>query len=246
MKKFLALLLALVLVFALAACGEGAEVKDDGEGSTSEQTNAPEQTEPEETEPEETEPEETEPEQTGSVTTGELEGQWNWVFSVDGEMMGVEGFDGSLDLVVLMSFEDGDYSLSLDEDALMVSLDSFEQDLIDYMIELLYDSFTSQGLSREEADAQMELAGMGSSVADYVETAVAEMDLGSALTGSIESEEGEYIVEGDQLTLIPTAGEQSVYTFSVEGDTLELSGDDDSFKSLLEMTGADSMILERV
>jgi len=58
LKKLLALLLALVMVFALAACGESAEEPKEEETETTE----PETTEPETTEPETTEPETTEPE----------------------------------------------------------------------------------------------------------------------------------------------------------------------------------------
>ena len=60
LKKLLALLLALVMVFALAACGETAEKPAEEETETTEPET--ETTEPETTEPETTEPETTEPE----------------------------------------------------------------------------------------------------------------------------------------------------------------------------------------
>ena len=70
MKKLLALLLVLVMVFTLAACGnkktEEVDEKDDEETTeaTDESTNETEETKGEETEPEKTEPEVTEPEVT--------------------------------------------------------------------------------------------------------------------------------------------------------------------------------------
>jgi ABC-type Fe3+-hydroxamate transport system substrate-binding protein len=68
-KKVLAMLLALVMLFALAACGKDSANKTDGETAQSEPVQAPETTQPETTATEETEskteePETTEPEMT--------------------------------------------------------------------------------------------------------------------------------------------------------------------------------------
>lgn len=70
MKKLLALLLAIVMVLSLAACGDNAEVEDDDEKKPSATEAKGEETEPEkepEEKPEKTEPEETEPEETKPV-----------------------------------------------------------------------------------------------------------------------------------------------------------------------------------
>lgn len=68
-KKVLAMLLALVMLFALAACGNDSANKTDGETAQSEPVQAPETTQPETTATEETESKTEEPETTEPETT---------------------------------------------------------------------------------------------------------------------------------------------------------------------------------
>lgn len=64
-KKFFALLMALMLVLSLVACGEGETVSTDPSTNTSsKEETKPQKTEPEASEPENSEPSETEPTQT--------------------------------------------------------------------------------------------------------------------------------------------------------------------------------------
>lgn len=220
MKKFLAMLLALTMLLAMAACGSG---------TTNKEKDEPETTKPREG----------------------LEDRWEWTVEVDGEKMQVEDFDGSFEMTMCFTFEDGKYTFAIDKDALEDSLEDFEKDLISYMEEMMYESGTAEGMSREEMDQQMQTA-MGMSVAEFAASTVEEMDLTGTMLAAAKDETGTYKVEGNQLTMTEDEAEEEcgmtesvVYTFKLDGDTLELTGEDADLEQLLEMIGEDHVTLKR-
>ena len=129
MKKLLALLLALVMIFALAACGESDKKDDDKE--TQGTTLAP-------------------------ATT--IVGSWKYDISMSGESMGYEGVKATIDLQVQQTFkEDGTVTMVVNEDKLLASMPAFEEALVNYMIENYYEGDESVRSAVEEMVAGMNM-----------------------------------------------------------------------------------------
>ena len=156
-----------------------------------------------------------------------VEGKWEWTVKVDGEMMGVEDFDGSFTLVTLFEFgKDGAYTISVDEDALEESIEDFEDELVDYMVELMGDE----------------------SYRSVAESTVKQMDLMGQMKKTIEKETGTYEIKEDVLILTPDDEDEDEqeYSFELDGDELILTGDDPDMKEFLELIGKKKVTLKRV
>jgi hypothetical protein len=189
MKKLLALLLALVMIFALAACGGNSNDDDDDKPSKKKG----------------------------------LEDKWSWVMSMDGEMMGLEDFDGEFSMTVLFDFDDGKYTITLDEKALDKSVKAFEQDMVDYMVEA--------GLDEASAREMVE-----------------EMDLAGTMAESMEdemTESGTYTAEDGKLTMTNEDGDEEVYSYEIKGDKMTLIPEGEEGQDMLEALNLDAMELKR-
>ena len=229
MKKMFALLLALVMVFALAACTNSGNGQDETEPETTDATEPA--TEPV-TEPA-TEPatEPSEPAET-QETTGEtyafdaaaaapVFGDWTYTITMGGEQMGLADFEGELSMAMNLSFgEDGTLTITVDEAAMEESLTAFGDALETYLVDTMYAQFAAQGLDEAAADAAMqELYQM--SVEEYAASTMEAMDL-SALASLVTGMEtsGPYAVVDDVIYTYENDSIAEEYTFTVEGDAL--------------------------
>ncbi len=179
MKKILAVLLVMAMLFALTACNSNSIV-----------------------------------------------GKWEWEMTVEGEMMGIEGFDGEFTMIMVFEFDkDSNYSISVDKDALEESLEDFEADLVEYLVQEL---------------------GEGSR--KYAENQVAQLNLSGLFATQDMDEEGEYEIDGDYLILIPDDEDvdEQEYEFELDGNKLTLIGESEAFANMLEMLGEDDIVLKRV
>ena len=217
MKKLLALLLAVVMLFALAACGDSGAVKDEDPPKT---TTAP-------------------------VEEDTLEGEWVTTLAVTGEMMGADGLDTEVAITLMVRFDEDTYTMYVDQDALEDSIDAFVEDMTDFMIDMVYDGLMESGMSKEEADAMFEMS-YGMTVEEYCVETVEELDLQGELGSMNEEmeEAGDYTVDGDTLTLI-SEDEEVEYTFVLDGDKLTLSSEDEDFLDTLEQFQLEEMVFTR-
>lgn len=120
-----------------------------------------------------------------------LQGKWYTVMSGGAEEMGLEGFDGALELGVYMEFTDmGEFTMSME----MLNWEAFRQDLIDYMNALLEEEYDSMGITREEADQAM-MADLGMSIDEFILLTVDSMDF-SAMLDSYSFEMVYYALDG--------------------------------------------------
>lgn len=229
MKKLSALLLALVMVFALAACGNGtpAETTAPTEPTTEPTTVAT--TEPT-TEP--TTEATTEPTTEPTVDLKSLDypmdpeqaepffGTWETIISMDGTELGLEDFETPLDVVLTFTFdEDGILTTGLNSEKTQESLDTFKNDFSEYMTQALYAQFEEQGLDADAAEESMK-AAYGMSIAEYV-TAIMDTFTVDAMFGDLD-EARRYKVEGDQLFTYDLEAGETALTFEMDGDTLTL------------------------
>lgn len=192
MKRMLALLLALAMVFCLAACGakgDGAEDKKD-EGSSNV------------TDTKKDEPAKEEDDKASDED--KLAGEWTCrldlsetVNTVVGEMMDGEDVlpDAPIYMDMTIEFDDGECALTgaIDEGSFNDYIDA----LVDAMIDYMYDAAEAEGMSKEEFDQQIQdEAGM--SMEEYMDETMSTMmdEMGSEM--SFESGTMYYKVDSDE------------------------------------------------
>lgn len=201
MKKLLALLLALAMIFALAACGESDD-KDDGNGR----------------------PASSDTEKPKDPASDSIVGTWTWSIKMTGDMMGYEGMEAGLDMTIKETFAaDGKCTISVDADKMVASYPAFEAALIDYMIENMFDGDESiRGTLEQEFENQdmcgqlVELYGSMSEETTYTIE-------GNKLTvKSTDSDQPDevytFVLSGNTLELTPMNDEtrESMETFGVD------------------------------
>ena len=145
MKKILALLLALVMILALAACGEN---KDNGNGQTTTAKTDPTTT------------------VSTTVTTAppaekSIVGAWKYEISLSGEALGYIGLTATIDLEITETFNaDGTFTFAVNEEKLLASMPAFEAFLIEYMIENYYEGDESLREIITDTVAGMDMGAM--------------------------------------------------------------------------------------
>ncbi len=191
MKKLLCLLLALVMVLSLAACSDS--------GSTSKKDK---------------DDEEEKEEKVVELEDG-IVGTWTLDITFTEEMLGMEGvnIDG---IPVTFTFnEDGEVTLAFGDEA----ADILEEQMLDIMVDMIYQEMEAEGMTREEIDEQFE-SYYGMSVVDMMEEYLVEMDILSALSDLEETTD--YEVDGDKLII-----DDSEMTAEIKGDKLTITECDD-------------------
>lgn len=206
MKKILALLLALAMVFALAACGDDKEKDDDKKENTSESA-APSGSEPAE-------------------TNTSIVGTWTSTVTYDNaEIMEEEAFEGTTDIVYLVTFEeDGDFVITLDGDAMKDDIDALEEQMVEQLIAIMIES------AEVEDEAAMDealLEEMGKTTREVAEEQVAAMDLLENLKDTIGQSSGEYEIVDGALTINGDA-----FGHKISGNKLTLTGDNDLMENV--------------
>lgn len=218
LKKMLALLLALVIVFALAACGEGSGNKDDDKGSS---------------------------DSVKSPIVGQWECklyQDGADMGMD-EFKGVMTYEMDYEFKA-----DGTYTVKPNKDVILKSAAQFEEALVQYMVDLMYAQLTEDGSTKEEADQwmidnngknvvdyckeQVDTYDMSGQMAAVIE----DMDMA-----------GTYTVSDNKLVLNNNAGTKENYTFKlVSNDCIQLSSKDSQFGDLMKQLGEEYLVLNRV
>ena len=250
-KKLIALLLALAMVFAFAACGgnnDDDDDDDDKKGSSSIEETKPQKTEPEETEPEETEPEVTEP---------EVYGDWEMEIDVIDYMnLSVIGDVGGLvelpdmPVILVMGLEidaDGDFEMyfELDEDDVLEYYEAASQTVADYLVA----TDEAQGVSQTDLEA---ISGM--SAYDYSASFVYDYFVTVEDTIYAMNTSGYCKLDGDKLYIGADKEEienpTDYFVLSADGDELtvtELGGEGaDMIVAAIETMGAElSWVFER-
>lgn len=250
-KKLIALLLALAMVFAFAACGgnnDDDDDDDDKKGSSSIEATKPQKTEPEETEPEETEPEVTEP---------EVYGDWEMEIDVIDYMnLSVIGDVGGLvelpdmPVILVMGLEidaDGDFEMyfELDEDDVLEYYEAASQTVADYLVA----TYEAQGVSQTDLEAIL-----GMSAYDYSASFVYDYFVTVEDTIYAMNTSGYCKLDGDKLYIGADREEienpTDYFVLSADGDELtvtELGGEGaDMIVATIETMGAElSWVFER-
>lgn len=160
-------------------------------------------------------------------------GKWACEMSIPGSELG-NGLDAYVEefpCIMYVEFtETGDMVLYVEptDEALVADV------MYRYTVDLMYEEFTSMGMTKEEADAAM-LEVYGMSIQDYVTEAIEQMDLTDIFSSFTATYV--YYVEGDQMYLgFSWNGEMTPGEFSVEGDTLYLPLEDGSPTSFTRVT----------
>lgn len=276
LKNLLPLLLALMMVFALVACGDDARNDDGGDDGKKEPTSmssnptgptddtggdvGPEKplpttgndnptSPPVDGDSDDVAPDDDKDDEAPVVLTDGIVGKWECVMILDAEDMELEGFDGELVYALDFIFRaDGTFTLAEDVETITESVKQFEADLVQYTVDLFYAKYEAAGMTRMDADEAM-MASFGMSVLEYCRVEVAKQDLaGSVIEGLDEmNEAGTYKIEGDRLAMRDGGGKTVLYTFAMPSkDRMELDSDDAKFVELMSKLGEERMYLSRV
>lgn len=161
----------------------------------------------------------------GKSIAGTWEAEWD-MSEVMADEMGDEFADFESTLVVSLLFdfnEDGTYKIYLNEDKFKTGIANWTDDLCDYAVEKMYDTFeTESGVDRETADSLI-YKQYGMTIDEMMRQQIDLLFNVDAFIASVETK-GVYETKGNKLFL-GDEGEvdRNRYdTFTVTGDTLKL------------------------
>lgn len=214
-QKLIALLLALVMVLALAACGNDDSKKDDGDKDPVTSTTAPtDPADPTDPPADPTDPpaDPTDPPSGLEGLAKDMVGIWTTTLSFDGEAMGVPAFTGTLDMTIAIAFmEDGTYSMAMDTDSFEACIDDNKDALVAGMIQLLYDTYGGEASAEAQVQDSLKMS-CAEYAAAYVDT------LKDTL--SMDEEEGTWSVDGSVMLL-----DDEEVDVAIEGDEMTWTGE---------------------
>ncbi len=169
-----------------------------------------------------------------TAATLDLQGKWRCPATITGTMMGMEGLDAAMECEMTMVLgNDGTMTLSF----AMLNAEAFSAAMNVYMVDLMYQEFTAQGLNRTEADATMKQA-YGMTVQEYIDAYMDTVDFGELLAE--QTQEYVYYVAEDRLYAGDSwKSEMDPVKFTLAGDTLILEED-------LVGNGAETTVLTRI
>ena len=160
-----------------------------------------------------------------TASTKDLQGTWICDITATDEMMGLENF-GGMECRITMTFGNtGELTIRMD----LKDEKAFMEQFKDYTMNELYESFTAQGMSKEQADQAMrELYGM--TVSEYVDVMLKSINM-QELFAAFNAEEV-YYVEGNQIFTAESwnaAFESNTFTITdgnlvIDGMSLEEGG----------------------
>ena len=169
-----------------------------------------------------------------TASTIDLQGKWAGEIIATGDMMGIEGFESTITMEMVMDFGDDG---TLEMGCAVANEEEFIDALVTYVADTLYAEMAAQGYDKETADAAM-VAAYGMTVEEFAAAAAAEVDVSAmveAMSFSLV-----YYVDGNQLYAgMDWDMELEPVAFTLEGDTLTLAED-------LSGMGAESMAFTRV
>lgn len=155
-------------------------------------------------------------------------GAWKGVMTVTGEDMGLEDFDGTLDMYIIFTFgPDGTLTFTEGPD----NLEAYNAVVKDITMKALYEQFAAEGLNQDDADAAMKEA-YNMTVEEYADFALSSVEESDYTYGF----EMVYYVDGTQVCIGESwDGELEPSEFRLDGDKLYLSVDltgDDTYEEL--------------
>lgn len=169
-----------------------------------------------------------------TAATKELQGAWVTYMEGSSEDLGLEGFEGSVEMAMYANFSNvGDFSLRVE----LADEEGFRQAMIDYIKAQTYAEFKTMGLDEETADIAM-MAAYGMSMDDYVATTVDSIDF-NELLGAIDVTMA-YYVEGDQL--YTAANWNAVFT----NETFKIENGELTMETLVDEETGEPQIWTRV
>ena len=153
-----------------------------------------------------------------TAATKDLYGKWVADLDIPSEMLGVQGFEGSLSVQIYIELDNkGTMGLGYT----LTNIDEFNLALADYLEVVLYDELKAAGYDQEEADEALK-DELGMTVPEYAASVVDEANFAAVFDALNIS--GVYYVENGQLfTGISWDTEMSPSEFTLDGDTLTLA-----------------------
>lgn len=212
-KKIAALLLALVLVVGLCACSSTNFGNLGGNNN-----------------------------QSGDSIVGTWETEIDMTAAIEAGMGGVidvSGIKTKIMVPMTMTFEkNGKASLELDMKAAQKSVSRYLDEIVDPLVEAMYDQGKQSGMTEKEFDAAFE-EQYGMSVRAYCEKMIGELDLDDMLSDGDTSVDGYWKLDGKKLYFdedkdaLEDLDELEYLKVKISGDTLTLDeGNGDSFSDL--------------
>jgi len=120
-------------------------------------------------------------------------GTWSSQISYNGDYLGIEGFAGKLDTLVLLQLNnDGTMQMNFSP----TNTEEFNQQLIDHMVDELYAEFALDGIDKAQADALMK-DYYGMTAVEYMTKTVKDADIPGSIADL--SVDGVYYVDGSTL-----------------------------------------------
>lgn len=175
-------------------------------------------------------------------------GAWECLLALEGEDMGLEGFEGLLFFDFTFTFNaDGTYTVTIDKDALIESAKEFEAEMVQYSVDLFFAQMETSGMSREEAAAAaQEYYGM--TIQEYFQQEVAKQNIVETMSSKVEQMNGTgtYTVDGNKLTMDGAEGDPVVYTVEqMSNDVFMMDSEDEAFNAMMTQFGEECMVLFR-
>lgn len=152
-----------------------------------------------------------------SAAAASILGTWSGEVTFDGAAMEIEDFPGSYVCVVNFTFGPaGEMEMSL----ALKDPDAFNALMVQYMEDTLYTSYTSQGYTKESADAEMQTA-YGMTVGEFAAYYVATLDMPSMFEAM--GTKGVYYVQDGNIYIGDTwDSTMEPSAFTVDGDSLSI------------------------
>ena len=224
MKKLFAVLLAALLLLALAACAKEPEATDPIDG-TSQTTDTP--TDPTiPSEPDPVVPDVTYPnDKFDPDACAPLLGTWKTPITLDGTLMNMPDFQGSVTFDLLFTFQNsGRYTISADQTAVTAAITEYENLLSEYMLDGFYAKFAAESKLAGMSESEIEAAWAADEL-PIAQSRTQAFVAGLALTDRFNMiiNHGDYFVENRMLLYLST-GEDTYDTFSflIQNDLLYL------------------------
>lgn len=155
-----------------------------------------------------------------TAATADIQGIWSCEFTANGELMGLEDFDGEFGCVITLNFgNDGTMNMEFG------SKDDkeFENAFRQYLVDSLYAELADAGYSKEAADQAM-IDEMGIDIPQYAALMMNEIDL-AAFFDALNYDFVYYVDAGSLYLGMSWKMEMEPTPFTIDGDTLTLDDD---------------------
>lgn len=126
-----------------------------------------------------------------TAETASIQGKWGCTTSLTGEDMGVEGFNGSLDCLIILNFaNDGTLNFGFE----VQNQEAFMEDMVAYTMDTTYAQFAAQGMGKEAADAAVK-ESTGMTMEEYIRSSLSAIDFNAMFEGIFSALSGVYYMD---------------------------------------------------